>query len=106
MSYHRALYAAQAADELDETTDVIAPTSPGVDAQLAEILARLETEKRARKLATMVTIAGAVFAALRLGVLALPKFVSRAAPGISAELEGRPVQNPRRARRRRRRARR
>lgn len=101
MSYHRALYAAQGADETTGSP-VLQERLDQIDARTADIVARLETEKRARKVATMVTIAGAVFAALRLGVLAIPKFVSRAAPRVSAELEGRPVANPRRRSRRRR----
>lgn len=55
-----------------------------VQAQQATLLAEFRRAERARKMATIYAIAGAVFAAFRLGILAIPHLKRRRAMGSLA----------------------
>lgn len=70
-----------------------------VDQRTADIIHRMEVEKTARKIGTLVTIAGALFAFIRLGIVTIPHLRRRRAMGSIGEAT--PVANPRRRRRRR-----
>ena len=97
MGYQRGLSA-------DETvgSPVLQQQIDKIDQNTADIIERLKVEKRARTIGTWVTIAGALFAAIRLGIVTVPKLLSRRAPRLMGEIEGHPVANPRRRRRARR----
>lgn len=96
MGYRRSLGADAESVALQTQVDKI-------DANTVEIIDRLKAEKRARKIATWVTIAGAVFAAVRLGIVTIPKFFRRGAREVGQLGEAAlspAVKNPARRRRR------
>jgi len=101
MGYQRGLSA-------DETvgSPVLQQQIDKIDANTADIIERLKAEKRARKIATWVTVAGALFAAIRLGVVTVPKLFRRGAGKVGelgeAALSPAAARNPARRRRRRR----
>lgn len=76
--------------------DEAAPaTLESVQAQTSEILARQKADATSRRWATIFAVAGALFAAIKLGVIAIPHLRRRA----HAHAGSLAVSNPRRRRR-------
>ncbi len=84
------------ADEIDGAV-VLAE----LDQRTKTILAKQEAAETWRKWQAIVAVFGSVFAAVRLGIIALPHVRERVKRRPLGEL-GQPVSNPRRRRRRRR----
>lgn len=68
-------------------SDTPPPAAPPVtlEQKVDDILARQKEEQRARKLSQLVAIGGALFAAARLGIIALPMIKSRIKGGGGGE---------------------
>jgi hypothetical protein len=58
-------------------TETVPMTLEIIGARTAEILQRQKDEDESRKWAFFVTLGGALFAAVRLGIIAIPKLRSR-----------------------------
>lgn len=65
----------------DITTPTVADPIAEIRAMTAEILKRQKEEEHARKLALIVAGASALFAAAKLGIIAIPLIRSRVRPG-------------------------
>lgn len=82
-----------------------------LDERTLEIIRRQKEAERRDKIATIITIAGALFAAVRLGVVTIPKFLTKRASRVgelgstaASSIVPNPVRRRRRARRRSRRS--
>lgn len=88
---------AASADAPALTLDALDQRAARIEALAAELIQRQKAEEERRRIATFATIAGAVFAAIKLGIVAIPTWRRRRAAALG-QLS--PASNPARRRRR------